>query len=199
MKFNSTKPIILASSSKIRSRILNDSGIDFTAVSPFYDEDNEKKTLAKMSPKKLAMFLATKKAQSVSEKYPESYIIGCDQVCEFDKKEFSKSKSLSDAILQLNMFNGKIHYQNNACVVIFNQKVIFKNFSRVTLKMRKLSSKQIENYVNFDSPIGCAGSYKYESQGKHLFEKVQGDYFAILGLSIQPLINFLHSQKIINL
>jgi septum formation protein len=199
MKFKAIKPIILASSSLIRAKILADSYIDFIAISPFYDEDNEKKKLAKMSSKKLAMFLAIKKAQSVSEKYPDSYVIGCDQVCEFENQQFSKSQNLSQAIDQLTKFNGNIHYQNNATVIIFNGKIIYKNFSRVTLKMRKLTSSQIENYVNLDKPIGCAGSYKYESQGKHLFEKINGDYFAILGLSIQPLINFLHSQKIINL
>lgn len=65
--------------------------------------------------------------------------------------------------------------------------------------MRNLTHQEIVNYVNLDQPIGCAGSYKYESLGKHLFENVKGDYFAILGLSIQPLINFFHQQKIINL
>lgn len=199
MKFKAIKPIILASSSSIRAKILADAYIDFIAISPFYDEDNEKKKLAKMSSKKLALFLAIKKAQSVSEKYPDSYVIGCDQVCEFENQQFSKSQNLSQAIHQLKKFNGNIHYQNNATVIIFNGKIIYKNFSRVTLKMRKLTSSQIENYVNLDKPIGCAGSYKYESWGKHLFEKINGDYFAILGLSIQPLINFLHSQKIINL
>ena len=83
-------------------------------------------------------------------------------------------------------------------VVAHKGKIIFTNFARVRLKMRKLSQQQIVDYVNFDQSFGCAGSYKYESLGKHLFERVEGDYYAILGLAIQPLLNFLHSKKIIN-
>jgi septum formation protein len=198
MKFKTTRPLILASSSKIRAKILADANIEFSVISPLFDEDNEKKFL-KFPPKKLAMFLATKKALSISEKHRNSFVIGCDQVCEFNKKEFCKSQNLDNAISQLSEFNSNIHYQNNATVVAYDNKIIFKNFSRATLKMRNLTHQEIVNYVNLDQPIGCAGSYKYESLGKHLFENIKGDYFAILGLSIQPLINFFHQQKIINL
>lgn len=152
-----------------------------------------------MTPKKLAIFLASKKALSVSEKHPDSYVIGSDQVCEFNQKDISKSHNIQEAIEQLSTFNGQTHYQNNAVVVAYRGKIIFKNFTRVSLKMRQLTKQQIVDYVNFDKPIGCAGSYKYESLGQHLFEKIRGDYFAILGLSIQPLLNFFHSRKIINL
>jgi septum formation protein len=65
--------------------------------------------------------------------------------------------------------------------------------------MRKMSESEIENYVKADQPWGCAGSYKYESLGKHLFDKISGDYFSILGLAIQPLIKFFHNKKIITL
>jgi septum formation protein len=198
MKLKTAKPLILASSSKIRAKILADANIEFSVISPLFNEDNEKKFL-KFPPKKLAMFLATKKALSISEKHRNAFVIGCDQVCEFNKKEFSKSQNLENAIAQISEFNGNIHYQNNATVVAYDKKIIFKNFSRATLKMRNLTHQEIVNYVNLDQPIGCAGSYKYESLGKHLFENVKGDYFAILGLSIQPLINFFHQQKIINL
>lgn len=191
--------IILASTSKVRKKILDESGLEFKVMRPLYDEDREKKNLPKMSPQKLALFLAKQKAISVSIKFPESYVIGSDQVCEFEKREISKSNNSKEAISQLKKFNGKTHFQNNAVVVAFNGKVIFENFSRVELKMRKMSLKEIENYVNLDNPWGCAGSYKYESFGKHLFEKVYGDYFSILGLAIQPLLSFFYRKKIISL
>ncbi len=190
--------LILASSSKIRQRVLKEVGLDFATVSPFYDEDKEKRKL-KLSPKNLAIFLAKQKALSVSEKFPDSFVIGSDQVCEFDGKEFSKSLNAKEAIAQLKKFNGKEHFQNNAVVVAFEGKIIFQNFSRVTMKMRKISSKEIEKYVLVDESWGCAGSYKYESLGKHLFEKVNGDYYSVLGIAIQPLLNFLHKNNLIKI
>ncbi|MBU6140647.1 MAG: septum formation protein Maf [Proteobacteria bacterium] len=189
--------LILASTSRIRKKILIDSGINFEVIAPFYDEDNEKKKLPKMSPKKLALFLAKQKALSVSEKFPDSYVIGSDQVCEFQKKEISKSKNSQEALIQLKKFNGKTHFQNNASVVALGGKIIYENFSRVELKMRKMSTAEIEHYVKLDKPWGCAGSYKYESLGKHLFEKISGDYFAVLGLAIQPLLAFFYRKKLI--
>lgn len=199
MLVKQTHKIILASSSKIRKRILDEAGFTFEVVQPFYDEDAEKKHLPKMAMKKLAIFLATQKALSVSEKFKNVYVIGSDQVCEFEGKEVSKSKDAKEALSQLKKFNGKKHFQNNAVVVALNGKIIFENFSKVEMSMRKMSLQEIENYVKFDKPWGCAGSYKYEAMGKHLFEKISGDYFSVLGLAIQPLINFLHQQKIIKL
>ncbi len=65
--------------------------------------------------------------------------------------------------------------------------------------MRKLSTQEIESYVASDQPWGCAGSYKYESLGKHLFEKISGDYYSVLGLAVQPLLNFLHQKKLLKI
>ena len=191
--------LILASTSQVRQKILTDSGLAFEVIAPLYDEDNEKKNLPKMTAKKLSLFLAKQKALSISEKFPKSYVIGSDQVCEFQKKEISKSKNAQEASAQLKKFNGKIHFQNNAVVIALAGKIIFENFSLVEMKMRKITDAEIECYVKLDKPWGCAGSYKYESLGKHLFEKISGDYFAVLGLSIQPLLTFLYRKKLISL
>jgi septum formation protein len=190
--------LVLASTSKIRKQILTESGLEFLVMAPDFDEEKEKKNL-NLPTKKLAIFLAEQKALSVSKNVPNAYIIGSDQVCEFDEKEIPKSKNVADAVKQLKKFNGKIHFQNNAVAIAFNGKIIFRNFSRVKLKMRKMSDQEIENYVKIDQPVGCAGSYKYEALGKHLFEKISGDYFSVLGLAIQPVLAFLHGRKLINI
>jgi septum formation protein len=145
----------------------------------------------------LAIFLARKKALSVSKKFKDAYVIGSDQVCEFLQKEIPKSKNFVEAVKQLKKFNGQYHFQNNAVAVAFNGKIIFKKFSRAKLKMRQLGSEEIKNYVIHEKPWGCAGSYKYELSGKHLFEKISGDYYCVLGLAIQPLISFFHCKKLI--
>ena len=188
--------LILASTSKIRQKILEESGLQFKAVAPLFDEDESKKTL-NLPPQELAIFLAEQKALSISENFPDAYIIGSDQVCEFAGNEVSKSKNADEAIRQLKKFNGQEHSQNNAVIIVRNGEVVFKSFASVKLQMRDMSDQEIENYVEFDQPWGCAGSYKYESLGKHLFEKVSGDYYSVLGLAIQPLIAYLHRQKLI--
>ncbi|MDX2083742.1 MAG: nucleoside triphosphate pyrophosphatase [Rickettsiales bacterium] len=191
--------LILASTSAIRKKILADAGLKFLVKAPLFDEDLGKKKFKNISPKKLAIHLAKEKALSISKHFPNACVIGSDQVCEFLNKEIPKSKDAADAFLQLKKFNGKTHLQNNAVVIAFNNKIIFENFSSVVLKMRRLKIAEIKNYVDYDQPLGCAGSYKYESLGKHLFEKVTGDYYAVLGLAIQPLLNFLHQKKIIKI
>jgi septum formation protein len=194
----SHKKIILASTSKIRQQLMVESGLDFTIQKPFFDEDQEKSKYSNLKPQDLSIFLAKEKALSVSRKFPECFVIGSDQACEFEGYEISKSKNRQEAISQLQKFSGKIHFQNNASVIAFNSQIIFENFSQVRLQMHDLNLSQIEKYVDQDQSWGCAGSYKYESFGKCLFAEVKGDYFAILGLAIQPLLSFLYQQKIIS-
>lgn len=193
------KPIILASTSTVRKQILEAARLEFTTLSPDFDEDEGKKNNAHLSIKDLAIFLACGKALSVSKMHPDAVVIGSDQICEFEKTAIDKSKNSDEAITQLSKFSGKTHYQNNATVAAKNGKIIYKKFSRVKLKMRKISADNILAYVNEDKPWGCAGSYKYESLGKHLFEKISGDYYSILGLNLQPLLNFLHKKNYINI
>lgn len=190
--------LILASTSKVRKKILQEAGLEFETIPSSFDEEKAKKSLS-LPPKKLAVVLAEQKALSVSRNFRDNYCIGADQVCEFDGQEVPKSKNSIEALEQLKKFNGKTHFQNNSVVIAFNGKIIFKNFSKAKLKMRELTEKQIEKYVNSEQPWNCAGSYKYESLGKHLFEKVSGDYYTILGLKIQPVLAFLHNQKLISI
>lgn len=194
---NQSKTIILASNSTIRKKILEDVGIEFKTISPLFDEEAGKEQNKHLSIKNLAKFLAEQKALSVSSLHRDKLIIGADQICEIDGNIIDKSKNLDDAFLQLKKLNGKIHYQNNATVVALNGKIIFSKFVKVKLKLRKISEKEIAAYVNIDKPCGSAGSYKYENLGKHLFEKINGDYYSVLGLNLQSLLNFLHRKKFI--
>lgn len=191
--------LILASTSMIRKRVLNETGLSFKAISPDFDEEKAKESLKSLTSKEKSLELAFGKALSISKKFPDAYVIGSDQICEVESIEVSKSKDSADAVKQLKKLNGKTHSQNNAVVVAFAGKIVFKSFSKAKLQMRKLSENEIKTYVKQDEAWGSAGSYKYESLGKHLFQKVSGDYHAILGFNIQPLIYFLHSKKLIQL
>lgn len=193
------KKIILASSSAVRKQILQEVGLKFEVISPDFDEEIAKKENPQLSIKDLALFLAQGKALSISALHKNCLVIGSDQICEFENNAINKSNNFDEAFSQLKAFSGKTHFQNNAVVIAYNNKIIFKKFSRVKLKIRKISDQQINAYVNIDKPWGCAGSYKYESFGKHLFEKIDGDYYSVLGLSIQPLLNFLHKRNFIKI
>ncbi len=193
------KKIILASTSPIRKELLESVMLDFEAIAPLFDEEKAKEKMDYLSIEETALALAVGKALSISAVHKNAVVIGSDQICELDGKRIDKSSNHEEAFLQLKNFSGKIHYQNNATVVALNDKIIFKKISRVKLKMRKISDDEISHYVNEQKPWGCAGSYKYESLAKHLFEKVDGDYFSILGLNLQPLLAFLHKRKFINL
>lgn len=197
MIISQSNKIILASSSPIRKKILSDLGFEFNSIKPDFDEEKAKEKILHFSIKKQALFLAKNKALSISKKYKDALVIGSDQICQLGKLTISKSNNKKEAIEQLRKMSGKIHYQNNAVCIYLNGKEIYSHFEKAKLKMRKLSTDEIKLYVNIDKSWGCAGSYKFESLGKHLFAKVEGNYEAILGMSIQPLLNYLYQKKLI--
>lgn len=189
--------IILASTSAVRQQILQSVQLPFVAVAPNVDEDKLKKQLNIFCPLKLALELAKAKALSIAKQHPDAYIIGADQVCALGDSFLNKAKTQQEAVLQLNALSGKTHTQNNGFAVVHQHKVVFSHSAKVSLTMQKLSLASIKKYVESDNPVGCAGSYKYESLGKHLFSRVNGNYYAVLGLNIQPLLNFFYTAKII--
>ncbi len=189
--------IILASTSAVRQQILQSVQLPFVVVAPNVDEDKLKKQLNISCPLKLALELAKAKALSIAKQHPDAYIIGADQVCALGDSFLNKAKTQQEAVLQLNALSGKTHTQNNGFAVVHQHKVVFSHSAKVSLTMQKLSLASIKKYVESDNPVGCAGSYKYESLGKHLFSRVNGNYYAVLGLNIQPLLNFFYTAKII--
>lgn len=191
--------IILASSSSARKKILSDLGLDFKILSPEFDEENAKQNIQNLSIKQQALYLARHKALSISISHPKYLVIGSDQICSIDNIVVDKSKNRKQAITQLAMLSGKTHIQNNATCLYQEKNLLYKNFSKAKLTMRNLSDKEIANYVDMDKPWGCAGSYKFESLGKHLFSRVEGCDNTIIGMDILPIINFLYQQKLISL
>lgn len=190
--------IILASSSKIRQRILAECHIDFTTILPLFNEEKAKKNLSSMTIKDRAMFLAENKALSVSAKYPNHYVIGSDQICEIDGLELGKTKNYKHSFEQLKKLNGKVHYQNNAVCIYKGNNVLFKKYTKVKLKMRKLTDKQIESYVDVDDSFNSAGGYKFESYGKHLFESINGDCYSVMGFNVIAILNYFHRHSLIS-
>lgn len=183
--------VILSSTSPIRKKLLTENNIEFEAIAPLCDEEEVKKNLLHFPLLQLALELAKAKARSVSDKYPDAYVIGSDQICELEGKMISKSNNIEDAFNSLKAMNGKTHYQNNGTCIFLNSKPVMEHSEKAELKMKNLTDEEIRNYIKQDNPIGCAGSYKFELNGKNLFSEVKGTKEAILGFAVSKVVDFL--------
>ena len=190
-------PIILASNSESRLKILQETGIDFLQLKSNIDESLVKEKYKKKNVNFIATKLAEAKALFISRENRKSYVIGADQICISKGKIFSKPKNKKKAIEQLLELNGKGHKLISAFSICYDNQVVYSYVEEVKLKMRKLSKKSIKDYVEIDLPISSCGSYRFEANGKYLFSDVVGNTSTILGLPILPLIKILFKKKII--
>ena len=190
-------PIILASNSESRLKILYETGIDFKQLKSNIDESLVKEKYKKKNANFIATKLAEAKALFISLENRKSYVIGADQICISKGKIFSKPKNKKKAIEQLSELNGKTHKLISAFSICFDNQIVYNYVEEVKLKMRKLSKKSIKDYVEIDLPISSCGSYRFEANGKYLFSDVVGHTSTILGLPILPLIKILFKKKII--
>lgn len=184
--------LILASTSKYRAQLLSQLGWPFTQEDPGVDEDQLKNK--GLAPGDLALELSRLKARAVFDRHPDSIVIGSDQVCSFEEKIFSKPKTMERAVEHLLQMQGQTHELLTAVTVITPENTT--TFLNVTkLHMRDLSREEIETYVKLDMPLDCAGSYKLETLGIKLFERIEmTDHTAIIGLPLIELSNVLISS-----
>ena len=190
-------PLILASKSESRKKILDKTGLVFEQIVSGVDEENIKKKYKIRNFVNLARKLAEEKSLCVSRIKKNAYVIGADQICVKHNKVFSKPKFKKNALQQLQMLNGKIHKQISAVCLSHNGKIIWSYTETAKMKMRLLSVNVLKEYVKIDLPLNSCGSYKFEDNGKYLFSEIDGNTNTIMGLPIYPLLNVLHKKKII--
>lgn len=182
-------PLILASTSKYRGALLKQLGRDFEALAPGVDEDQLKHQ--DLSPTQLAIELARLKSLAIFNLRPDACVIGSDQVCMLNGEILSKPGTVENAIAQLTKMQGS-HHELITAVSIFSPQGEIHFHNRTLLFMRPLSKEQITQYVLADQPLDCAGSYKLESLGIKLFEKIEmDDHTSIIGLPLIQLNNHL--------
>jgi septum formation protein len=181
--------IVLASTSLYRRALLERLGLGFRCVVPPCDENLYKGR--RLGPRGLVENLALAKAASVRPDEPDAMIIGCDQVAAFQGQIFGKPGTANKAIEQLSALAGQTHELYTALVVLHEDRVV--SHTDVTrLRMRDLSRSAIERYVATDQPFDCAGSYKLESRGIVLFDRIEtADHSAITGLPLISLVSML--------
>ena len=202
LEYSSIKPkisIILASGSTSRKMMLEEAGIEFDVHVSNTDEDKIKKDIVSKPFSEQVICLAKAKAKSVSNIYPDSIVIGGDQICELNETIFNKPGSKEQAVKNLQLLSGQSHYQNSGVCIYKNSECLWEYSEAVELKMHDLTEEEIINYVEIENPINAAGAYKFESLGCNLFSYVKGSSFSVRGMPLIPLLNALRELGIISL
>jgi septum formation protein len=195
-------PLILASTSKTRAGLLESAGLDFTAEAPGLDEATMREAASgerSLGPHDVAEILARAKAEAVSDLAPGAFVIGADQVLALDDEIISKPPNMEAARKQLLDLNGKTHQLHTAVAVAADGGTRWALTEVATLTMRKLSPEFIGHYLAAagDKVLASVGAYQIESIGIQLFEKIEGDFFSILGLPLLPLLEELRREGVI--
>lgn len=194
-------PLILASQSRARQMLLGNAGIRFEAVPADIDERAVQKNSGLTSPGEIAGLLAREKALFVASKNPGRYVIGADQTLALGDRLFSKPSGRAQAAEQLRLLAGNSHALHSAVAVISDGKIVFANVSIARMTMRQLSDNEISAYLDAagEAVTTSVGAYQLEGFGVHLFERIEGDHFTILGLPLLPLLAFLRRERLLGI
>jgi septum formation protein len=192
-------PLILASQSRARQVLLAKAGIAFEAVPAEIDEREIQRVSGLAAPSEIASLLARQKALWVSSRQPDRIVIGADQTLALAKRLFSKPADRAQAADQLRSLAGNSHELHSAVAVARDGNILFETVSVARMTMRQLSEAQINTYLD---EAGAAvttsvGAYQLEGLGIHLFERIEGDHFTILGLPLLPLLAFLRGEGLL--
>lgn len=190
--------ILLASTSPTRRLLLKRTGIAFTAIAPKVDERAAELPLLDedATPGEIAAALALAKAWAVSRRHPDDLVIGADQTLDFDGMSLSKPESLESARRQLLTLAGRTHWLHSAVACVRNEEVLWEQMTSARMVMRALTPEEVSRYLAEigDAATASVGAYQIEGPGIRLFDEIEGDYFAILGLPLIPLLAFLRGQ-----
>jgi septum formation protein len=191
--------LILASQSRARQALLANAGIAFEAVPAGIDEREIQRASGLAAPGEIASLLARQKALWVSSRKPDRIVVGADQTLALAKQLFSKPAGRAQAADQLRTLAGNSHELHSAVAVARDGKVLFETVSVARMTMRQLSEAQISAYLDEAGAVvtTSVGAYQLEGLGIHLFERVEGDHFTILGLPLLPLLAFLRGEGLL--
>ena len=191
--------LILASASPSRRQLLANAGLVFTIEPSGIDEDEVKRSLgSRAAPQELASTLAEMKAVRVSARHPDIMVVGADSTLACNGRMFDKPPNLAAARKQLQTLRGQAHELFSSVVVARDGARLWHWSEQARLTMRHMNDGFIDSYLARagEDVLTSVGAYQLEGLGAHLFSRVDGDYFTILGLPLLPLLSFLAGHGI---
>ena len=187
-----TPSLVLASASPFRRALLANAGLAFEARAAQVDERALERPLEESgaSPVDVALALAEAKAGDVARHFPEALVIGSDQTMSLGPRVYHKPKDMAEAAAHLLSLSGKTHSLNSAVVLMSNGEVVWRHVSTAQMTVRPLSPAFVERHLQRvgERALQSVGAYQLEGEGIQLFDRIEGDYFTILGLPMLPLL-----------
>lgn len=186
------QPLVLASKSDIRGKILAAAGLRFGIRAAQIDERAVEAKAEVSDAIAAAGLLARAKAMAVAAQMPGHVVLGADQTLAHGAARLTKPVNRDDATNQLRALRGQTHELHSGIAVVRDGEVLFELVDTARLTMRNFSDRFLEDYLDMTGDIAMTsvGAYQLEGIGIHLFERVDGDYFTILGLPLLPLLKF---------
>ena len=192
-------PLILASQSSARKMLLANAGLEFKAITADIDERGIQAASKLSNPREIGLLLAREKAKAVSAHHPGSYVIGADQTLALGDRLLNKPAGRAQAMGQLRDLAGNSHELNSAVAIAHDGKIVFEDVSIARMTMRQMSEAELSAYLDAagDVVTTSVGAYQLEGLGIHLFERIEGDHFTVLGLPLLPLLAFLRRERLV--
>jgi len=191
--------LVLASGSQSRKALLTAAGVPFIADPADLDEDSLMAELKGASAEAVAQSLAEQKALTVSRRHPGQPVLGGDSVIAFAGEFLSKCATLEEARLLLGRLSGHEHLLVSAVALARDGALLWTHASPCRMVMRVLSPQFLDDYLALEGPaiLSSVGCYHFEGRGAQLFDKVDGDYFSILGLPLLPVLAQLRKEGLL--
>ena len=195
------KRLILASQSRARKMLLANAGLPVEAIPADIDERAIQQASNVAEPGEIAGLLAREKARVVSECKDGHYVIGADQTLALGARLFNKPDGRAAAAEQIRALAGQTHELHSAVAVALDGKIVFETVAVARMGMRDFNEDGIRAYLDEagEAVTSSVGAYQFEGLGVHLYERIDGDHFTILGLPLLPLLAFLRRERLIGL
>lgn len=205
MSVREDQTLILASGSRARREMLKSSGVSFTVEAANVDEDAVRAALAgadrsnELDPADVAEVLARSKAEAVSQSRPNACVIGGDQVLALDDEILTKPADEAAARRQLQKLKGRVHALHSAVALAIDGEVVWSHVETAQMHVRDFSDAFLDDYMRRAGRLvlGSVGAYHMEGLGIQLFDRIDGDYFTVLGMPLMPLLAELRARHVI--
>ena len=189
-------PLVLASASKVRRALLEAAGVPVNVHAARLDERSLEVGAATQAPGEVALMLARAKTLAVTALHPGRLVLGADQVLTLEERRFAKPPDIAAAREQLRALSGRTHELHSAIAFAQDSAMLFAHIGVARLTVRILSEHFIDLYLGAVGHAATAsvGAYHIEALGVQLFERIEGDYFTVLGLPLIAALDFLRRR-----